>query len=89
MRCFFFFICFSTLAYSSILTEKRGEGEYHAEFGSCIGQSYLTKAYSSYNDDVKDEYNFIFLEKSNKKIISGVKWQCVEYARRRLIENKM
>ena len=32
--------------------------------------------------------NFVFLENTNRELISGMKWQCVEYARRWLIENK-
>ncbi len=61
----------------------------NAEFGSYIGQSYLTKAYSNCNeDDSKHETNFVLLKNTNRKIASGMKWQCVEYARRWLIENK-
>ena len=61
----------------------------NAKFGSYIGQSHLTEAYSNYNEyDSKDETNFVLLKNTNRVMASGVKWQCVEYARRWLIDNK-
>lgn len=58
-------------------------------FGAFIGQSFLTKAYSNCNGNcTKHDDNFITLGHQNKKIFTGMKWQCVEYSRRWLIENQ-
>lgn len=58
-------------------------------FGDFIGQSLLTKAYSNCNGDcVKNENNVIHLDKLNQAIFTGMKWQCVEFSRRWLIENR-
>lgn len=90
MRYFIFcsvFIVFSVPAYS--LEIETCAEKCHSEFGSCIGQSYLTKAYSNCNGDcVKCESNYTLLKNTNKKIQTGMKWQCVEYVRRWLIDNK-
>ncbi len=75
--------------HSSIQKEGEGSGVGCTKFGECIGQSWLTKAYSNCNIDcVENENNFVFLKSTNRKLVSGVKWQCVEYARRWLIDNK-
>jgi hypothetical protein len=59
------------------------------EFGKIIGQSYLTSAYSNYDSELfPKEYNFVPLNDTSKNVFSGLKWQCVEYARRWLIKNK-
>ncbi|MBX9922505.1 MAG: CHAP domain-containing protein [Rhabdochlamydiaceae bacterium] len=85
----FSLIAFSMNGYSSTSVEKPSTEKCHTELGSCIGQSYLTKAYSNCNGDcVTNENNYVLLKNANKKIISGMKWQCVEYARRWLIDNK-
>lgn len=57
-------------------------------FGALAGQSFLTPAYSNCNGYcVSDENNYI-MSKGQEKIFTGKKWQCVEYSRRWLIENK-
>lgn len=77
-----FSICGNSLSSKELIREKCD-----APFGACIGQSFLTKAYSNGDDDHnEEEMNFVFL--TNTKITSGLKWQCVEYARRWLIDNK-
>lgn len=82
-------IVFSVCAYSSDLKTKGCTEGCHAPFGSCIGQAFLTKAYSNCNGDcVSNETNYVTVENTDKKIVSGMKWQCVEYARRWLIDNK-
>jgi glutathionylspermidine amidase/synthetase len=59
----------------------------NSEFGSIIGKSQLTTAYSNcHGNCLKLETNYVLLR--NQQIPSGLKWQCVEYARRWLIENK-
>ena len=59
----------------------------YSEFGATIGESFLTTAYSNCNGNcLKIETNFVLVK--NQQIASGLKWQCVEYARRWLIENK-
>lgn len=61
----------------------------NAAFGKLVGQSFLTKAYSNCNGNcVKNENNYVTLPQQQTPIFSGMKWQCVEYARRWLIENK-
>lgn len=58
-------------------------------FGLLVGQSFLTKAYSNGSDRcVSMENHYIALPGQNHKLFTGMKWQCVEYARRWLIENK-
>lgn len=80
------FILFSTYVYSSSNEQIKDE-TCNTGFGVCIGQSYLTKAYSNCNLK-KDEPNFVIVKNTDKQIKSGLKWQCVEYARRWLIENQ-
>lgn len=58
-------------------------------FGTFIGQSLLTKAYSNCSGNcVKHDDNFVVIPKQNDKLFTGMKWQCVEYSRRWLIENR-
>ncbi len=86
---FLFLVAFSVSAYSEVSEKGKSKEACHSEFGFCIGQSYLTKAYSNCNGDmVSKETNYVVLTNENKKIVSGMKWQCVEYARRWLIDNK-
>ena len=64
-------------------------GPCNAAFGTLVGQSFLTKAYSNCSGDcVKNENNYVTLTHLKQPIFTGMKWQCVEYARRWLIENK-
>lgn len=61
----------------------------NSEFGAYIGESHLTKAYSNCNGEcLKNETNFVSLKNTKEQIPTGLKWQCVEYARRWLIDNK-
>lgn len=56
-------------------------------FGDSIGQNGKTIAYSNKNDTyVSNEEYFISI--NGETLCSGMKWQCVEYARRWLMENR-
>ena len=56
-------------------------------FGDFIGQNGKTTAYSNQNDAyVSQKPHFITI--NGETLCSGMKWQCVEYARRWLIENQ-
>jgi len=91
MNCYFrLLILLSAIATEpSFAQEQTCIKSCNAPFGTLIGQSFLTKAYSNCSGDcVKNEDNFITLPQQDKKILTGMKWQCVEYARRWLIENK-
>ena len=56
-------------------------------FGDSIGQNGKTIAYSNKNDThVSNEPHFIAI--NGETLCSGMKWQCVEYARRWLMENR-
>lgn len=69
--------------------EQSCAGPCNAAFGALDGQSFLTKAYSNCSGDcVKNEKNYVTLAHLKQPIFTGMKWQCVEYARRWLIENK-
>ena len=58
-------------------------------FGTVNGQSFLTQAYSNCSSScVKHDRHYISLPNVQEPIFTGMKWQCVEYARRWLIENK-
>ncbi|MCX7114901.1 MAG: CHAP domain-containing protein [Gammaproteobacteria bacterium] len=59
----------------------------HAPFGTPLGQSEKTIGYSNCNGDCVSEVPH-HITLSGKKIYTGMQWQCVEYARRWLIENK-
>ena len=57
------------------------------EYGDIIGRNGRTTAYSNKdNKYVSNEPHFIALH--NKQYYSGMKWQCVEYARRWLMQNR-
>ena len=57
------------------------------DFGDFIGKNGNTIAYSNKNDThVSNEPHFITVH--GETLCSGMKWQCVEYARRWLMENK-
>lgn len=59
----------------------------HTPFGQLLGQAQKTRAYSNCQDAcVTDEWNKVNV--TGKKVTTGLKWQCVEYARRWLIENR-
>lgn len=91
MNCYFrLLILLSAIATEpSFAQEQTCIEQCNAAFGTLIGQSFLTKAYSNCSGNcVKNEDNFITLPQQDKKIFTGMKWQCVEYARRWLIENK-
>lgn len=64
-------------------------GPCNAAFGVFVGESFLTKAYSNCSGNcVKNENHYVTLPHFKQPIFTGMKWQCVEYARRWLIENK-
>lgn len=85
----FLFIFFTVCANSSTSKEELNAQKCQSAFGLYIGQSYLTKAYSNCNGDfIFNDLNFVIPNNLSRKIKSGLKWQCVEYARRWLIENK-
>jgi len=86
----FYLICFlsvnSMSFFATSITDCKNKC--NAGFGEKIGVNKATKAFSNCNDNcISDTHNYIKL-KNNKKIYTGMKWQCVEYARRWLIENK-
>ena len=57
------------------------------KYGDIIGRNGLTTAYSNKDDTyVSNEPHFITL--NSTAYCSGMKWQCVEYARRWLMENR-
>lgn len=57
------------------------------KYGEVIGCNGKTTAYSNKDDMyVSNDSHFITLH--NKHLCSGMKWQCVEYARRWLMENR-
>jgi hypothetical protein len=67
-------------------------------FGNILGVNGRTKAFSNSDDTsfVSEEHHYLSLKITEKEsdesdhinIYCGLKWQCVEYARRWLIENK-
>ena len=58
-------------------------------FGKLIGKSFLTKAYNNGNSScISRKDNYINISSMSSPAFTGMKCQCVEYARRRLIENK-
>lgn len=57
------------------------------KYGESIGCNGKTTAYSNKdNTYVSNDSHFIILH--NQSLCSGMKWQCVEYARRWLMENR-
>jgi glutathionylspermidine amidase/synthetase len=73
------------------LNSRDFENCYELPFGSVTGQSFGTIAYSNNygRDDKHDGYQYIDVPGKKKPVFTGVKWQCVEYARRWLIENRL
>lgn len=58
-------------------------------FGQRIGQSFLTPAYSNCSDKcTSDAKHYLLVSKAKNPTYTGMKWQCVEYARRWFAENK-
>lgn len=92
----YYFITFLLLFYS--ITSDVAASSHAEDFTSCeelpfgevTGHSFGTPAHSNNygSDDKKNSYHHIMLPDNNKSIFTGVKWQCVEYARRWLIENR-
>tara|TARA_R110002072_G_scaffold150576_2_gene299020 strand:+ start:677 stop:1300 length:624 start_codon:yes stop_codon:yes gene_type:complete len=83
---FFMLINIANVNYANNI--KNCEINCDAKFGNIIGKNNLTRAYSNCNDKcVSNKSNFLKI-KNYKNIYTGMKWQCVEYARRWLIENK-
>lgn len=83
-----FLIFYSAVIFSVKSNQPTCEEQCDSHFGKVNGQSFLTTAYSNCSSYcVSKQDNFVEL-KGNQKIFSGMKWQCVEYARRWLIENK-
>lgn len=79
--------CYSLASHAGELSPST-EANRKLPYGVMIGQSFLTPAYSNDGHDEDDsEINFVELPDSGKQIFTGVKWQCVEYARRWLIDN--
>lgn len=86
---FSFKILISLVAFFSISAHSSCEKNCNASFGALVGQSFLTKAFSNCNGScVKNEFNYVTSIKTQKPLFTGMKWQCVEYARRWLIENR-
>lgn len=71
-----------------IILHKKIHAQQNGEnFGTLIGENRGIHAYSNYaNDYVSNENNYI-THKENP-IFTGMKWQCVEYARRWLINQR-
>jgi hypothetical protein len=74
-------VIFGLGLFSSILLNSNNT----LEFGKELGMVNNVVAYSSYNKDKNLEKNYIKM--NNKFILTGLKWQCVEFARRYLILN--
>ena len=89
---YFLRVCFMLYSISANATGLQNTScseHCNTPFGALNGQAFLTKAYSNCSGNCeKKEDNFIFLTKGGKKLYTGMKWQCVEYARRWLMENK-
>lgn len=82
-------VLYSVIAGSAEPEDSVCNKECICPFGSLNGRSFQTEAYSNCNGDcVKNEDNFVGLKESGEKIYTGMRWQCVEYSRRWLIENK-
>ena len=63
---------------------NRGKDKCVIEFGNIVGHLEDFPAYSNCNNSFESGFNN-FINYKNKKIFSGMQWQCVEYARRNLI----
>lgn len=83
------FVCFSNSLTAS-LNSRDFENCYELPFGSITGQSFGTVAHSN-NYGARDKHDnsySIVVPGVKKPVFTGLKWQCVEYARRWLIENR-
>jgi len=79
----------SMVIFAEALRADTCDTQCNAKFGEFIGKSLRTKAYSNCNDAcVSNEGNLIFYDTGKREMYTGMKWQCVEYARRWMIENK-
>ena len=63
---------------------NRGKHKCVIEFGNIVGHLEDVPAYSNCNNSFESGLNN-FISYQNKKLFSGMQWQCVEYARRYLI----
>ena len=63
---------------------NRGKDKCVIEFGNIVGHLEDVPAYSNCNNSFESGFDN-FISYKNKKIFSGMQWQCVEYARRHLI----
>lgn len=73
------------IAFSSQHSNDQCDTKCVSKFGTVIGVNNNVEAYSNCNDGcISKEFHFIDLP-NKKKIFTGLKWQCVEYARRYLI----
>jgi len=63
---------------------NRGKDKCVIEFGNIVGRLEDVPAYSNCNNSFESGFDN-FISYKNKKIFSGMQWQCVEYARRHLI----
>ena len=63
---------------------NRGKHKCVIEFGNIVGNLEDVPAYSNCNNSFESGFDN-FISYKNKKIFSGMQWQCVEYARRHLI----
>jgi hypothetical protein len=83
------FVAYATMIGSLQAASTSCSAPCNAPFGTLVGQAFKTKAYSNcHGGCVKNDNNYVQLPHGGKPIFSGMKWQCVEYARRWLIENK-
>lgn len=78
---------FILLSVFIILHKKIHAQEIGKDFGTIIGSNKGTIAYSNYsNDHTSHETHHIIYKET--PVFTGMKWQCVEYARRWLIEQR-
>jgi len=70
--------------HNKMIQQFGGTGECTTEFGKNIGFLKDIPAYSNCNNNIISSFHNI-VNKNNTYIYSGMKWQCVEYARRYLI----
>jgi glutathionylspermidine amidase/synthetase len=84
----FFPAFFTSMLLAQPLPKLCGQ-DCHTSFGQVIGQAGKTKAYSNCHDAcVSDEWHQVSVKNHKQKVPTGLKWQCVEYARRWLVENR-
>lgn len=81
-------IPFSTTVYASI-HDKPCDEQCCTPFGTVLGENNKVIAYSNCNNDTEsDLWQSITLDNDAQEITTGMKWQCVEYARRWLVTNR-